>query len=368
MLYPRQFEIFRLEPLGEPPFFEPDDARRRHEEGDGLSVVPDDHPISWYLQVAPNRHRFSVTSYAPSGTPLRTMTWENEGDGLLCRRIIDLFYPQGDPGRRVPFVEVLTVTQDVATDGRLDVTLSSPLGDDEVFEVEGLTLDAFRTRIPAFGEWDELLEASVPAPVDRFGVDSTVAASAYALGLVTSKSRGGTDAARSGWRIPASDRDVMKTIDAIIGGESTRHDIPVLLRGAATVVPVAVQADRIDSARAPGEELRRMTVLASRIRDALEHREGRAISLDLDRRGGDPAASYGTALRSAGVTSADWWMYGGRRGVALVWTGDETEGTLTLAVHIVPVTWVLEKQKKAATERIDVRWSRSDIDAPDSVV
>lgn len=366
-VYPRRFEIVRLEPLGDPAYLDIDEAQRRYDEGRGLSVVSGEHPVSWYVEVSPKRHRFVVTVYAPSGTPLRTATWEQGADGLLCRRIVDLFYPDGDPGRRVPFVDLVTVTQRISSDGVIGVTLSSPLDDDEVVEVAGAELKRFRVTMPAFGEWAPLLAASAPAAVNRFGLDSIDAAIEYAHALAPSNARGEADAADSGWRVPAGSRDLMKAIDNVIDAATARSGIPVLLRGAASILPLAVQADSAGSARDPQEERRRMTDLAASIGAALEYREGRAIPVDLDRRADDGVTSYVTALRNAGATSAEWWAYGARHGVTIVWTGDEVDGNLTLALHVVPVGWVSERRTKAATDGIDVRWSRADVGAPDSL-
>lgn len=366
-LYPRRFEMVRLEALGEPAYLGIDEAQRRYDEERGLSVVSGERPVSWSVEVSPKRRRFVVTFYTRSGTPLRAATWEEDDDRLLCRRTVDLFYPDGDPGRRVPFIDLVTVTQHVSADGVIGVELSSPIDDDEVLEVAGAELNGLRVTMPTFGEWTPLLEASAPIVLDRFGVDSIPAAIALAHASAPSNARVEADATDSGWRVPAGDRDLMKAIDNVIDALPARRGIPVLPRGAASILPLAVQADLEGSGRDPHEERRRMRDLAANVGAALEYREGRPIPVDFGRRADDRVTSYVTALRNAGATSADWWAYGARHGVTIVWTGDEADGTLALALHVVPASWVSTRRTKAAIDGVDVRWSIADVDTPDSL-
>jgi hypothetical protein len=138
--YPRRFEIFRLEPLGDEPYFETDEARQRYVDGRGLSIVSGGTPPSWLMQVSAKRYRFSITFYSESKSPLRKVTWEQVGTELFCRKTIDMFYPDGDPGRGVPSIDLVTVTQQISTDGVLSVTLSSPIDEDDFREVTGVPL------------------------------------------------------------------------------------------------------------------------------------------------------------------------------------------------------------------------------------
>lgn len=368
-LYPRRFEIFRLEPIGDPPYFDDQEAQQQYLAGRGLSVVSGGRPPSWFIDVSAKNHRFSVNFYAPSGTPTRKVTWERNGDDLLCRRAIDLFYPDGDPKGRVPYIELVTVTQHFSADGVVGVTLASPLGADEFHEMSTQT-SGLRAPVPLFGDWGRLLELSAPEELDRFGLAALDAAIAYRDGLLhadAARRITSSPSAASGWRVPAGDRSLMDAVDALVEGAAARSDIPVLTREAARIIPLAVQAAPAAGERDPKEERARMTVLASSIRDAMEYREGQSIVVDLDRRGDDRVAAYARALRRAGATRADWWSYRERYGVVLVWTGDEADGGLALAMHIVPLSWVSERHTKTAADEVDVRWSPSDVGVPDSL-
>lgn len=364
--YPNRFEVFRLEAQGEPPYIEPNAARQLYEAGKGLNVVPDGQPPAWFLHVSAKRYRFAVTYYTPSKTPLRAVTWEREDGELLCRRTVDLFYPDGDPRGRVRYQDLFSVTQDVSADGVLGVSLSSPLDDDRFQEVTGVTLDGFRLAMPAFGDWNQLIALGAPADVDRFGleaIDAAVACADEFIAQGVADDRLPMAVPGVGWRIPAGSRDVLNAVDAALVGERKRADIPILERGSALVLPLAVQADPASSGREPREEDRRMRILADAIRDACEYREGKAIALDLDQRGTDRVAAYVSALRRAGATEAHYWAYGDRHGVVLVWTGDASNGTRTLALHIVPIGWVSDRRAKAAIDQIDVTWSSADVAA-----
>lgn len=355
--------MFRLEALGDPAYLEIDSARQLYESGKSVRVISAEDPISWFLLVAPKRYRFTITFYAPSGTPLRTATWEQDSGRLLCRRTIDLFYPDGDPGWAVPISEVVSVTQQISADGVVEVTLSSPIDDDEYREATGVQLADFQMAVPKFGEWQPLLDASKPVQLERFGLDSIDAAIAYADQRADQggESEAGSSRESSGWRLQAADRDIMHAVDEIVDGADTVDGFPVLRRGSARIVPLSVQAPPVTGGRDPHEERRRMAVLADQIRDACEQREGRAIAFDLDHRGVDIIASYAAALRMAGATSAQWWEYGQRHGVVLVWSGGAATGNLSLALHVLPVSWVSERQTEPARDGIDVAWSLADV-------
>jgi hypothetical protein len=362
--YPSQFEMFRLEALGDPPFLSIGDARDRYDSGKSLRVLPEADPPQWYLLVAPKHHRFTITFYTPTGTPLRTATWEKEGDQLLRRRVIDLFYPDGDPGRTLPTSEVVSVTQDVSADGVVAVTLSSPFGDDDYRETSEVSLDDVHAPIPNFGEWQALVSASAPTASDRFGIDAIDAAVAHADRSLPFQGSGdgSTIPNQKGWRIAVGEREILHAVDGIIEGGRVAEDIPVLDRGDAKVLPLATQ----HTGRNAVEERRRMDALASDLADALEQREGRGIRVDLESRGADSVGSYAAALRAAGATEALWWEYEQTHGAVLVWSGDESAGTLKLALHMVPVSWVSERRSVPAVDGIDVHWSPADIGASES--
>ena len=351
--YPNKFDIARLVAVGTPPYLEVTEAQQRYAAGNSLHVVPEGEPPAWFLLVAPDHHRFSVTFYAPTGTPLRDATWERDGDGLLCRRLIDLFYPDGDPGRRVPFSQVFSVTHEIGADGIVRSVLSSPIEHDTV--VEGsVDLAQVRTALPPFGEWDGVVAPAAPGQSERFGLDAIDAAlaavEAYASGEVP------TD---GGWRIAGGSCDIMDAVDLLVAGGSPVTAVPVIERGAAQIIPLAVQAPP-SSGRDPREERRRITALHDDVRDACEHREGQAISLDLAATGTDAAAVYAHALRGAGATAAEYWAFGGRHALVLVTTGDAADGDLSLSLQVVPPAWA-GIGGAAAPAADDLRWSISDI-------
>ncbi|MFJ2370762.1 hypothetical protein [Microbacterium sp. NPDC087665] len=364
--YPNQFETSRLEAIGDPPYLDSDDARGRYSEGKSLRVVDDGNPTAWFLLVSPKRHRFTLTFYAATGTPIREVTWEDDGGSLFCRRIIDLFYPDGDPGRRVPYSEVFTVTQQISTDRIVTVTLASPLGDDEFREVTLDSDDGFRRAVPEFGEWAPLLAASTPPDLERFGLDALDAVTAFAEDCVPADRAGSNDevVALGGWRVQSSVGDIMRVVDAIVAGESESTAVPAWDRGAVRILPLAFQTDST-SGRSADEEIRRMTALANELADACEYRAGRGIALPLDEADNDSIRSYAEALRAAGVTEATFWDFGNDRAVVLVWQREG--GEVALSLHIVPASWVSPRHLGATVDGIDVRWSPADLDAPDSL-
>lgn len=367
VLYPQQFELSRLEASGEPPYLDVDDARQRYDAGQSIRVVPEGNPPAWFLLVSPKRHRFLVTYYADSRTPLREVTWEDDGDGLLCRRIIDLFYPDGDPAGRVPYAQIFSVTQQISADGVVEATLASPIGDDDFREASGVSLDEYRSALPAFGEWEPLLAAGAPPTRDRFGLDAIDAALARLDDGVAGETPGTSEELAhpaDGWRVSAGSGDIMKTVDGVLSGVPSHLGVPVIERGAARILPLAAQSDPRAGGRDAQEERRRMAVLAADVGDALEYREGRGIRVDLDRGGDDSVGSYVSALRDAAAERADYWAYGPDHAAVLVWTGEEAAGTLALAVHLVPAGWIIERRAAAAVDGIDLSWSLAQVHEP----
>lgn len=83
------------------------------------------------------------------------------------------------------------------------------------------------------------------------------------------------------------------------------------------------------------------------------------LSLTDDR--ADSIGSYSAALRAAGATRVDCWTYSKTVGIALVWAGAEDEGTMSLALHIVPANWVSKPRVTAPVRGIDIRWSWANV-------
>ncbi|MFT3798262.1 hypothetical protein [Microbacterium sp.] len=346
------------------PYLDPVEARESYRSGKGLHVIPDADDLAWLLYISGSRrgYRFSLTFYTPQKTPLREVVWEASGGVLLCRRVIDVFYPEGDPQWRVPYVGVVTVTQELGSDGVLSVLVSSPLEEDWFREVSGVELAGLRLPVPQFGRWEALVAASAPPVVERFGWDAITAAKEFADSRVV---RGEPVGEAAGWRVAAGDRDLMAAIQAVVRGGRPRPGIHVLERGDVRILPLAAQSNPAGSGRDPGEERRRFDRIGSDVSDACEQYEGRPLAFDLAYRGGDRIAAYAAALRRAGATRVLWWAFepadAGARGVTLVWCGDESAGDLTLAVQVVPVSWVDERRTKPGAVEVDLAWSLADV-------
>ncbi|MFS0868095.1 hypothetical protein AB3M83_12280 [Microbacterium sp. 179-B 1A2 NHS] len=363
--YPKRLEVFRLEALGDDPYYGDEEAKGRYLTGQALTVIPGDEPIEWKLSVSSSEHpfsgdsyRFSVTSHTASKAVLREVTWETVAGELFCRRIVDLFYPNGDPFGGAPSTDVIRVTQLFFTDGVAQVIRTSPIQDDSFREVADVPQSGLRRPLPAFGDWADLVAASSPDDMPRFGLDTIDAAEAFAGRCA---SRGAPVAAGRGWRIDGTEGDVLAAVRAIVRFQPVESPVTVLDRGPLRILPLAAQGgDPRSAGRDPHEERRRMKDLADRVRDAFAQHEGSPIDVELGRHGDDRVAAYAASLRAAGATRATWWEFDSL-GVVLVWAGSETIGDLTLAVHITPVSWVSERQTKPGGGSIDVAWSREEL-------
>ncbi|MFI8631011.1 hypothetical protein ACIGEP_00265 [Microbacterium sp. NPDC077663] len=356
--YPERFEIYRLEALGENPYLSVDEARRRYDEGRGLTVVEGSTPPSWYLDASARRHRFSVTFYSPSKTPIRRVDWEDSGGRLLRRGAVDLFYPEGDPGRRVPYSQLLRVEQRWYADGVVHIERSSPVDKDLVTEICAPD-DLHWLDVPDFGEWSPLIAASAPSELARFDLDAIDAAEGYARAAIAA----GRPASEQGdWILPVADETVLEAVTALTRFERVPSAVPVIDRDAAKIVPVVLQvAAPRGSDRDVAEERRRIDDRASGLAGAFEYAAGRPIDLPLDGRGDGPVAAYAAALRAADVRDARWWVLNDT-GVVLVRSGDAEAGDLALAVHLVPARWVSGRSATASGRApADLRWSRADI-------
>lgn len=107
-----------------------------------------------------------------------------------------------------------------------------------------------------------------------------------------------------------------------------------------------------------------MMTLADDVEAAYEHREGRGVALDLADARLDSIGSYTAALNAAQTTDAKYWVGEDSWGVVLTWAGDVDDGTLTLALHIVPAAWVSEHRAEGPVTGIDVTWSWDDVSRP----
>lgn len=206
--YPRQVELSRLEVMGDPPFLDLAEAERDYREARGLHVFSARDSASgkpcWFLSVRPGGARFVLRFYSDAGSIVREATWESVSTELRCVETVDLFYAEGDPGRIVPWEDVINVTRNFSRGGVLKVTFAPPgrvSGADKPKKrkkqhllpsfAEGpegrngrvhTVRDVPQPRVatPAFGDWERLLEASAPADLARFGDGAAEAAEDYA--------------------------------------------------------------------------------------------------------------------------------------------------------------------------------------------
>lgn len=368
--YPRSLEMFRLEALGDRPYYDDEEARARFDAQRGLTVVEDREPPTWRIEIAAKYTEaaadfawFEVTYFTTEKTPLREVMWRRVGEDLFCRSVIDVFYPEGDPKGRVRFADVVTVRQEFSTDGVVLVTRRSPIEGDVVHEVDGVPVDGHRLPVPRFGEWGALLMASAPEEMTRFGWEALDAADEYARRCAAGGVARAADDPNGGWRIGVTAPGVVAAVRSVVEGDTPQGPVPVLERGAARIVPLMVQPDPRVSGRDPWEDRHRFETISDEVVEACEFAFGRQATppaLDLDRQGEDAAGAYAAALRAAGATRAVWWTSDGR-GIVLVLTGDELHGDLTSAIHIVPEGWVAGRATAADAQRLDLGWSRDDV-------
>ncbi|WP_415647965.1 hypothetical protein [Stackebrandtia soli] len=136
---------------------------------------------------------------------------------------------------------------------------------------------------------------------------------------------------------------------------------PVLVRGQARILPLAWRGDP-SNGRATGVEPEEIAEFAAQMEGSGYYWARSARTLDeLSGHQGGSIASYLHALRAAGTTKATFWTISWTIGIALVWAGDENEGTMSLALHVVPASWVSETVTAKAVRGIDVGWSWADV-------
>lgn len=138
-------------------------------------------------------------------------------------------------------------------------------------------------------------------------------------------------------------------------------EIPVLVRGELRIIPLAWWGanDRGDNPdAAPGEIAR----FANRVLDAGMYANGPWRQIDLSAEPADSLGSYAAALRASGASRADRFVsVPDRLGLAVVWAGDQAAGSRSLAVHVVPPSWVFERDAGGPVDGIDARWSWADV-------
>jgi len=150
--------------------------------------------------------------------------------------------------------------------------------------------------------------------------------------------------------------------------------IPVLVRGNARIIPLAWWGDpKHGGSGVPSADPARIEDFALRVQDAGVQLAGSWHTLpDLEGRanGNDSVGSYAGALRSAGVLGVNAWRVSDTTGLVLARAGSVEAGTASLALHLVPVSWVAElpvpvSRRQARAWRpvtgLDLSWSWTDV-------
>ncbi len=170
-----------------------------------------------------------------------------------------------------------------------------------------------------------------------------------------------------------------------VGDGWAEADVPVLVRGEGRarvrIVPLAWSGEP-GGGYSPEADPPSLDALWSALQSAGLYWAGNWRTLDeldelaeREREGSGGAghgsiASYLAALRTAGATRANVWKYSETTGLALVRVDGEAGQTTSLALHIVPASWVsgvpigVSKRRSrdwVAVEGIDLRWAWSEV-------
>ncbi|MGF6823675.1 hypothetical protein M2317_002595 [Microbacterium sp. ZKA21] len=136
--------------------------------------------------------------------------------------------------------------------------------------------------------------------------------------------------------------------------------VPVLVRGDARILPLAWLGDPQSGSR--GVTAEEIAEFATQMEGSGYYwaRSGSTLA-ELDEHRGDSIASYARALGQAAATKATFWTVSTTVGIGLVRAGDEETGTASLALHIVPASWVSETRATKPVRGIDIGWSWSEV-------
>ncbi|MFT3796926.1 hypothetical protein [Microbacterium sp.] len=177
----------------------------------------------------------------------------------------------------------------------------------------------------------------------------------------------GPDSVAAGSLLPFEGRTLITRADglppAVLDAERDgwlSPENPILVRGQARILPLAWRADPAGGG-GTGVSPEEIAAFASAMHSAGMYWAGSGNVPDLDERRSDSLGSYLAALRASGATRVHWWTYSEATGIALVWAGAEAEGTMSLALHVVPAGWVSEPRAGTPVSGIDLRWSWADV-------
>lgn len=176
----------------------------------------------------------------------------------------------------------------------------------------------------------------------------------------------GAASAEEGGLLPYEGRSFLSPLGTALAGLDAETDgwlspnNPVLVRGQAKILPLAWRGDPLNG-HGSGVETREIDALASQMQSSGMYSAGPWRIPDLTQGRDDSIGSYAAALREAGASQVSYWTYDKTLGFALVRAGVEDEGTMSLAFHVVPASWVSESRTGPAVHGIDVRWSWADV-------
>lgn len=349
-----------------------DAARACYLSQPGVTVVSaevcaDGSPV-WQLRINPSGW-FRFVFHGELGTPLREVAWQPEGSALRLRETKDAFYPDGDPGHRVPYDNVTSVTREFFTDGTAKVALRAP-GLDLPRTLREVDTAAVLPPLPAFGEWAELLEASAPESAGRYGPSASDTALSFALDDLGGQDVTGEPGlvaldADGSWVMAATERQIFEIAVAVVQGAPVPYGATVLKRGPAWIIPLGFQgrpAKGVD----PAEFERKLASLDNDLGGLLTYRTQDPLEFLAARRewyDSAATAAHFDLLKAAGVTRT-WYSYlrpTEEYAVMRVWAGDLARGTRTLALHIVPGHWCSDRRRGEPPTGVDLRWGRDDL-------
>lgn len=151
-----------------------------------------------------------------------------------------------------------------------------------------------------------------------------------------------------------------KALDAKDDGWLTPYN-PVLVRGEARILPLAWRGD-VASGRGTAVVQAEIDEFVSHMRVTGMHWAGTWRDFDwLQEAKANSVASYAEALLESGVTQGNFWVLRGDVALGLIWAGEGAEGTMSLALHVVPSSWVYQLRRSKPVAGIDLRWSWAEV-------
>lgn len=345
------------------------DAETRWAAGEEIHLVPEHEAgavVPWSLTARRGRD-YVVNEYAADGRRVRSERWVQDGDRVRMAGGEARFEQDGGQGPTAYQVE-----WDAYPGGAMRIeTIAPHAEDDQVTGFRSAPEARIERPAPALGTVLDLRDADDLDAAAFAGLGPREAAELYAhspargAAPLTTEDVFGEASLRTGAVVLASARQIIDVVDGILRrGTATdgvvESRVPVLQRGAATIIPLGAQGAALEYQADVRAEL---VELSNSVRWALEHRAGSRVSLDLADAPPSGERSYRSQLVTAGATRAGVWRLEPDFAVVLVVSGDPDAGTLTHALHIVPSGWVAspETAERPTDEPVDIAWSWTDV-------